>query len=400
MNGQETVVVYRHGNPQWQPSHDHLAMLVHKETTRLGLKESLDDAKTRLDRYTQLRAALDELTNEYRKRKEAKLMAQLTEWIAAPYPEKDESYLRTSLLLCVRPDLVSELSKKPNWKVATIHSGECPNLKTALKRIVNRYLDSDDGSAELRFDGRLTYDFELLASIKADRFVVYLEDAESFDLETICGLFTYMQAYPQLPLHLILGLSTPLEVFEDRLLRANVAGTDSRSFLASTHTAEFLPDCSKLLSRRGANLGSDLGAQLSSMKVHDMSRCIGYALLSRCICGPLDRIEINDTKAHKSSFNPTYRAAIEAQLEDSLFVLKGTSKYTIPLSVLYEIIRESSMYINIYDMFTSFQRTMDVDPRQAMAWFLEGVCELKLLGVIRDCKRKFECVEKVSWKDV
>lgn len=82
--------------------------------------------------------------------------------------------------------------------------------------------------------------------------------------------------------------------------------------------------------------------------------------------------------------------------------------YDPHLSIMYTLYRESAMYINIYDFYTAFmaviKQPQDADDplfeRKALAWFLQGVAELKSLGVLRDSKRKFECVEKLVWRDL
>lgn len=82
--------------------------------------------------------------------------------------------------------------------------------------------------------------------------------------------------------------------------------------------------------------------------------------------------------------------------------------YDPHICILYALYRESSLYINIYDYYRAFmsvvQQPQDQGKnnyefqRKALAWFLQGIAELKFLGIIRDSKRKFECVEKLAWR--
>lgn len=82
--------------------------------------------------------------------------------------------------------------------------------------------------------------------------------------------------------------------------------------------------------------------------------------------------------------------------------------YDPHLCIMYTLYRESSLYINIFDFYTAFMTVLkqpqdENDPlfeRKALAWFLQAVAELKLLGILRDSKRKFECVEKLVWRDL
>lgn len=82
--------------------------------------------------------------------------------------------------------------------------------------------------------------------------------------------------------------------------------------------------------------------------------------------------------------------------------------YEPHLSIIYTLYRESALYINIYDYYSAFMSVIkqpqdEGDPlfeRRALAWFLQSVAELKSLGILRDSKRKFECVEKLIWRDL
>lgn len=140
---------------------------------------------------------------------------------------------------------------------------------------------------------------------------------------------------------------------------------------------------------------------------------------SKNLQGSLDKLIKNNTKNIKSMlfselfvvdnasllesvFYPTYRPAIELALSKPSHYW-GTGHESPHLSTLYRMYRESSVYINIYDYWMAFKESFgeqknepDFD-RQSLAWFLHGISELKLLGVLRDCKRKFECVEKIAW---
>lgn len=108
-------------------------------------------------------------------------------------------------------------------------------------------------------------------------------------------------------------------------------------------------------------------------------------------------------------FVPTYRAAIELGLCDPTHYWGGEIRKDSDaphLSIMYQLYRESSLYINSYDYYIAFRNCLEAPPginedvwaKKTLAWFLHGVSELKFLGILRDCKRKFECVEKIAWK--
>lgn len=117
----------------------------------------------------------------------------------------------------------------------------------------------------------------------------------------------------------------------------------------------------------------------------------------------------NNKSLMANVFTPTYRAAIELGLCDPTHYWGGEihKDSDAPyLSIMYQLYRESSVYINSYDYYTAFRNCLeqptglsDVEwAQKSLAWFLQGISELKFIGILRDCKRKFECVEKIAWK--
>lgn len=109
-------------------------------------------------------------------------------------------------------------------------------------------------------------------------------------------------------------------------------------------------------------------------------------------------------------FIPTQRAAIEVGLFDPQHYWGDLLDDNPHISTLYQLYCEASVFINTYDFYNVFKNTLaqtepiaSDDPQwdqKTMAWFLQGVAELRLLGVLRDSKRKYGCLEKVLWKDI
>ncbi|ANB14471.1 hypothetical protein AWJ20_2062 [Sugiyamaella lignohabitans] len=110
-------------------------------------------------------------------------------------------------------------------------------------------------------------------------------------------------------------------------------------------------------------------------------------------------------------FLPTYRGALELGLSNPKHYWGDVTESTAQaphISVLYQLYRESSVFINIFDYYSVFKGLIhrpdnladDEWDRKSLAWFLQGIAELKFIGIIRDSKRKFECVEKIAWKDL
>lgn len=136
---------------------------------------------------------------------------------------------------------------------------------------------------------------------------------------------------------------------------------------------------------------------------------------------------VDTVNLQENVFMPTHRGAIEMALsnpkhywgnvltntmtnlpstDDDLDPNDMSSMGSDPhLCIMYTLYRESSVFINIYDWYSSFESILkkpeEDDPfweRKVLAWFLQSVAELKFLGIIRDSKRKFECVEKLVWR--
>lgn len=136
---------------------------------------------------------------------------------------------------------------------------------------------------------------------------------------------------------------------------------------------------------------------------------------------------VDTVNLQENVFMPTHRGAIEMGLsnpkhywgnvltdsmtnrpatEDGLNLNGMSDMGSDPhLCIMYTLYRESSLFINIYDWYTTFasflKKPEKEDPlweKKVLSWFLQGVAELKFLGIVRDSKRKFECVEKLVWR--
>lgn len=119
----------------------------------------------------------------------------------------------------------------------------------------------------------------------------------------------------------------------------------------------------------------------------------------------------DNAQLQESVFVPTYRGALELALSDPEHYLgsslRDNNLFEPPVVILYRLYRESSLYINIYDYYVAFKESIPApsppDPdwdRRVLAWFLQGVSDLKFIGLMRDSKRKFESVEKLVWKNM
>lgn len=367
-------------------------------------KERID---FRVDQYLHAREIIVKEAQELADGLLQNVMSEVETYIVDSEPSEE---LPVSFLVNANNKVVYDrLKARPDWSTVVIHSKECPNLKSALKLVVNRFTNREQLD-DVHVDRRLTYDFGILVDWldqeNKDRLIVCIEDTECFDVSILDGLLHYMTIYlPGVPFHLVLSLTTSPHLVLEAVSQTTLSSIQGRTFSQTAATPEYLTGVRKKLGTIGCQLGDELFCELEPLRLDRAVEALKYAVLAK-FCGSTNPSNINDVELHRTVFAPTYRPALETALAVPDYF--GGQREAIPLVVLYQIYRESSMYINIYDFYTEFRARIEKpathDPalweKQALAWFLEGIAELKLMGVLRDCKRKFECVEKVSWMGV
>lgn len=430
---QEAAYVWRR-SPRQDP-HERLKHALAKVSAETEVSERYHGLVTAFN-------VIDNCIDEFVVAQQEREISRIIEYIgSAPTPE----LLSTSLVLDC-PSLLDILRSQEEWRTVTIHSKECPNTNSAMKLIVKRL--TGDEKVDLSVDMRLAYDFDVLVdwlhqNSKVKRVVVYLEDTDSFDAGTLRELMGKLHSYAdRLPLHLVLQLSMPPILLEDNLSREIIMGMRSIYFCGSPNTALFVQRCAEKLRESGTPLGN-IPQVVDEQSTQDAGRFIRYACLAYHCSRPLNPLEIvprlpsvrklqpdlvedpegaarkwEEQKSHPNPndilgelvvqtemlhdvFNPTFRAL----LESTLAVPPSSSVEEIPLSLLYQLVREAPMYVNIYDWFVAFKTMLvtgqgAMNDRHILSLFLEGAASLKFLGIVRDCKRKFESVEKVAWKGV
>lgn len=454
--GQETIFVY---DPQKRIQRsDPLREYLHTKQDH--------QAETKTSRFNEIFTGLQDILRDYARENTENIKSELISWISTQVPES----VQGSILLNVNPSILKDLNPD-RWVVASTFSNESPNLKTVIKNVVNRLTSR---ASDLDTDRRLLYDFDVLKRWIQDKspdtkFIICIEEAGAFPPQIINDLIRYMHTYvDELPLHIVLHLTMPPEIFEERMSREIMSKFECRVF-EPFGARQVVSKCLDYLKTVGVYIGKDLELLLLQETPEQLERVLKYFLLSHFASNPLslltkDNVEnylsiikrlpslrdhvrhtgeesllndsnlkelcvslltkvqegedlgilspivINDTGLYHTVFNPNYRYAQEVALStpDAIGLCDSDFVSSIPVCLLYQIIRESELYVNIYDTYTSFRDRVDrpenIDssewPNVAMAWFLQGIAELKQMGVIKDCKRKFECVGKVAWKGV
>lgn len=403
MDEQETVYVLK---PRPARSVGPDGRIRQRVKARFEGNESESSIEHRVQQYLHGREIIEGVAQSLVDERLQDVMVDLGQFISS---SSQKNQLPVSMLMQATNKVVFEqLKQLPGLAVVQIHSKECPNLKSALKLVVNRFTNREK-LEDIPVDRRLTYDFGILNDWLPEttkRLVVCIEDTECFDVSILDGLMHYMTIYlDSLPFHLVLSLTTSPKLVLETVSQSTLSDISPRAFNMSADTVKYLSVVKSKLGEIGINIGDDLIEELKPLRFDRAAQALKYAVLAK-FCGGSNPTQINDVALHRTVFAPTHRPALETALAVPAYF--GGDHSAIPLAVLYQIYRESSMYINIFDFYTEFRahvnkpESMDEAAwdKQALAWFLEGIAELKLMGVLRDCKRKFECVEKVSWMGV
>ncbi|KAH8602888.1 origin recognition complex subunit 3 N-terminus-domain-containing protein [Bisporella sp. PMI_857] len=117
------------------------------------------------------------------------------------------------------------------------------------------------------------------------------------------------------------------------------------------------------------------------------------------------------TFPYKDVFAPRPRHVLEnALFEPSGYLLscdpsvEVLSSASVPTAIIYHMYLESGSLINISDLWTSFFSIMEgegdegCDERTALMLFYKGLADLKLLGMIKQSKRKVDHLGKSLWR--
>ncbi|GMM51736.1 hypothetical protein DASB73_026990 [Starmerella bacillaris] len=410
----------------------------------LAQPESKSLNTRRCHKYKMARKTVDNVYESERLQHLSSSLSQLNKFSRQVHKNKLPVIVLHNARVSEYTDILTDLeAENIDIHHVTINSTECPNFKIAMKLIVDRFA----GDSEYANDKRLTYDFDILARWAGNtnkRLLVFVDDGDSFDFGILRQLMAQMHSYTRtLHFRLVLNLSIPLPLFEDNLTQDNVVNSTFLFIPGSLDTPKFVDRVASSLLEVHVCLKKELVEKLKKLDIVNCLSYLRYAVLAHFAGNPFavaDKMEevVEIPKFHKLpsinskseaqikemnpidieelqvggkvldiAFNPHYRPLIEQSFVNVDMFGPPGQKWTQsnPLACIYQLQRESSVYINIYDLYMAFKQMIQPIPdvnwdKQSMAIFLESVAALKLMGVIRDCKRKFECVEKVAWYNV
>ncbi|KAL4969243.1 putative origin recognition complex subunit 3 [Aspergillus stella-maris] len=138
--------------------------------------------------------------------------------------------------------LNEQLTSAGEGGVIVLESGDAPNLKTTLKNIIRaaitntegnegyqKFLTDRDGPRLLGYDLDLLGDYVTKKDVK--HLVISFRDSEAFDPGILTDLFSLLSSWlDRIPITLLFGISTSVELFEGRMPRSSVSLLKGRYF--------------------------------------------------------------------------------------------------------------------------------------------------------------------------
>ncbi|RAH76418.1 origin recognition complex subunit [Aspergillus japonicus CBS 114.51] len=210
--------------------------------------------------------------------------------------------------------LNGQLTTTGEGGVIVLESGDAPNLKTTLKNIIRFGITNTEGNegyqsfvTDREGPRVLGYDLDLLAEYvkrkEVKKLVLAFRDSEAFDPGILADLLSLLSSWlDRIPLTLIFGISTSVELFEGRLPRSTVALLRGRYF--EIHEASNCVD--RIYGRIQAEQDGKfwLGRNITSVlfeKSSDsfqtpeaFSRTVKYAYMSHFFANPLSVLLADD----------------------------------------------------------------------------------------------------------
>jgi origin recognition complex subunit 3 len=140
----------------------------------------------------------------------------------------------------------------------------------------------------------------------------------------------------------------------------------------------------------------------------------GYLKFENPLDQFLQEIWIYDSKSpYREVFTPKPRHAIERALSvphDYLGCIcckaseEGLSSSQPPTAILYQLYLETGSLINVFDLWSAFyaivggEDGMDCNERNALVLFYRALADLKLLGMVKQSRKKTDHLAKLAWK--
>ncbi|GES56970.1 origin recognition complex subunit [Aspergillus terreus] len=213
--------------------------------------ESEASVQLRYKAYQELWAAQEEKIQSILEDVDFDVLENVSSFITSSSPQTYDGCIPTALITVgsnvsslgrLLTRLNEQLTTTGEGGVVALESGDAPNLKTTLKNIIrgaitntegnegyHRFLTDRDGPRLLGYDLDLLGDYVKRKGVK--KLVIALRDSEAFDPSILTDLLSLLSSWlDRIPITLLFGISTSVELFEGRLPRSVVALLRGRYF--------------------------------------------------------------------------------------------------------------------------------------------------------------------------
>ncbi|KAL4913159.1 origin recognition complex subunit 3 N-terminus-domain-containing protein [Aspergillus aurantiobrunneus] len=213
--------------------------------------ESEKSVRLRYQTYEQLWSIQEAKIQEILDDVDAEVLENVSSFVRATSPETYGGYIPAALLTVgsnvsslarLLSRLNDQLTSAEEGGVVVLESGDAPNLKTTLKNIIRAAItntEGNDGYQSFLTDREgprlLGYDLDLLGEYitrkNMKHLVLAFRDSEAFDPGILTDLFSLLSSWlDRIPITLLFGISTSVELFEGRLPRSSVSLLKGRYF--------------------------------------------------------------------------------------------------------------------------------------------------------------------------
>ena len=282
-------------------------------------QESSALAHSRHDTYQEFWARQQHNLDHIVRQVDAIALADIVHFVQNTSSSKDDNRIPTGLVITgpdasIKGRLLGHLGEiqlsKPDEELILIDSSQAPNLVTALRNVIryvivqrtdldgyHSFLSSNKRSIPMNYDLELLQVFTETHGIK--KIVIWILDVEAFNLGILVDLVSVLSSWlDRLPLVLLFGIATTIELFEARLPKSTIRLLNGQVFDVSAQ-GDKLYDIYKAV-QSGSSARLWLGPAVSSVllersrdqdeKMESFAQAIRYAYMSHFFANPLSAL--------------------------------------------------------------------------------------------------------------
>jgi origin recognition complex subunit 3 len=294
----------------------------------LGDHEDPRNAQERLTSFQRCSTRLRDQIAHILKPTDAGILDNIAQFVKDAPAASEGGRLLTGLIVS-GPNIGSQARLLDQWRsaqpdqnsaiVLSLEPTQMPNLMIALKNIVRSaiiQLDGPDGYATFLNDRKrriqMSYDLELLKEFVVERqlqkCVIYLTDIEAIDTGLLTDIISVLSAWAdRIPIVLLLGISTTVELFEARLPKSTIRLLDCTLFDVNSRAHSCREVYETLQKTKKESFAPTLGPVVSNVLLEmareqdttaaSFSKAIQYATMSHFFANPLSVLLAEDLES-------------------------------------------------------------------------------------------------------